>query len=175
MTPRSQWVLPVVIGSVIGVIVIVAVIFGVRWSRSTWGDSVATGTTSPTTVTSVVTQTTTVARSTTRTPGSRTTEPRTTESRTTPERETTGAERTTRPAPVPPVASAHWYAQFGAFDDYDNAVAVRDEHYGSLILPGEMLGSPARYVVARPATSQAVAQQVCDHFSTGHCLVKERW
>ncbi|MGW0035926.1 SPOR domain-containing protein [Gordonia sp. NPDC003376] len=164
MTRRPQWVLPVIIGSVIGLIVIVAVIFGVRWSRSTWGDSMATATTSPTTITSVMTQTTTVSR----TP---TTELQTPEPQT-PEREPT--DRTTRAAPVPPVASAQWYAQFGAFDDYDNAVAVRDEHYGSLIMPGEMLGSVAGYVVARPAASRAVAQQVCDRFSSGQCVVKER-
>lgn len=164
---RPPWVVPVVVGCVVGLIAVAAVIVGLKLSGGQWntGPSTAAGSTAPTVV---VTQTTTESATPTET-----TPDDTTPEDTTPQ----GSEPSDAPTPslpVPPVADTVWYAQFGAFGSYRRAEQARDNHYGSLILPGEMLGSGSRYVVARPAESRTDAEDVCAHFDSGSCVVKQR-
>ena len=171
---RSPWVIPVVVGAVIGVIVIGAVIVGIKLSRGQWNSVDAESTSGSTTSTVVVTETTTESPTTTEdtTPP----EDTTSEDTTMPEdpAQANQSDQQTSSLPVPPIADTSWYAQFGAFNDYDRAESVRDKHYGSLILPGEMVGSSSRYVVARPTASRGDAEAVCAEFSTGSCVVKPR-
>ena len=164
---RPPWVVPVVVGCVVGLIAVAAVIVGLKLSGGQWntGPSTAAGSTAPTIV---VTQTTTESATPTET-----TPDDTTPEDTTPQ----GSEPSDAPTPslpVPAVADTVWYAQFGAFGSYRRAEQARDNHYGSLILPGEMLGSGSRYVVARPAESRTDAEDVCAHFDSGSCVVKQR-
>lgn len=164
---RPPWVVPVVVGCVVGLIAVAAVIVGLKLSGGQWntGPSTAAGSTAPTVV---VTQTTTESATPTET-----TPDDTTPEDTTPQ----GSEPSDAPTPslpVPAVADTVWYAQFGAFGSYRRAEQARDNHYGSLILPGEMLGSGSRYVVARPAESRTDAEDVCAHFDSGSCVVKQR-
>ncbi|MBE7192722.1 hypothetical protein LH935_15160 [Gordonia polyisoprenivorans] len=164
---RPPWVIPVVVGCVVGLIAVAAVIVGLKLSGGQWntGPSTAAGSTAPTVV---VTQTTTESATPTET-----TPDDTTPEDTTPQ----GSEPSDAPTPslpVPAVADTVWYAQFGAFGSYRRAEQARDNHYGSLILPGEMLGSGSRYVVARPAESRTDAEDVCAHFDSGSCVVKQR-
>lgn len=169
---RPPWVIPVVVGCVVGLIAVAAVIVGLKLSGGQWntGPSTAAGSTAPTVV---VTQTTTESATPTETTPDDTTPEDTTPEDTTPQ----GSEPSDAPTPslpVPAVADTVWYAQFGAFGSYRRAEQARDNHYGSLILPGEMLGSGSRYVVARPAESRTDAEDVCAHFDSGSCVVKQR-
>ncbi|OPX14896.1 hypothetical protein [Gordonia sp. i37] len=159
---RPPWVVPVVVGCVVGLIAVAAVIVGLKLSGGQWntGPSTAAGSTAPTIV---VTQTTTESATPTET---------TTDDTTPADSEPSDAP--TPSLPVPPVADTVWYAQFGAFGSYRRAEQARDNHYGSLILPGEMLGSGSRYVVARPTSSRTDAEDVCAHFDSGSCVVKQR-
>ncbi|MEP9414010.1 hypothetical protein ABLE92_06610 [Gordonia sp. VNQ95] len=172
---RSPWVIPVIVGVVVGVIVVGAVIVGVKLSRGQWNSVEAESDSGSTTSTVVITETAPATTPTT----AETSRPSSTEDLDDsgggadsggPDGDDTG----TPDLPVPPIADTEWYAQFGAFDDYGGAEAVRDEHYGSLILPGEMVGSSSRYVVARPTRSRGDAEDVCAQFSDGACIVKHR-
>jgi hypothetical protein len=173
---RSPWLIPVVVGVVVGVIVVGAVIVGVKLSRGQWNSVDAESGSGSTTSTVVITETAPATTSTT----AETTAPSPTDG---PDDSDDGPDDSggangggtgTPDLPVPPIADTEWYAQFGAFDDYGGAEAVRDEHYGSLILPGEMVGSSSRYVVARPTRSRGDAEDVCAQFSDDACIVKHR-
>ncbi|MGB3303156.1 SPOR domain-containing protein [Gordonia sp. (in: high G+C Gram-positive bacteria)] len=77
-------------------------------------------------------------------------------------------------AATPPVQSpsSPWYAQFGAYNNYDNAQAEVSLHDGAVILPGSRVGSTSAYVVVRPTASEAEAQRVCAKFAEGSCYVR---
>lgn len=185
---RRPWVIPVIVGGLIGLIVVTGVVVGLKLAADDdWASAVDTATSSTTTSSTPSTVTVTeTAPATTDSPDPDSTDPDSTDpdstspdttdpdstSPDTTDPDTTDPDSTS--LPVPPVADAAWYAQFGAFDDYARAEVVRDEHYGSLILPGEMVGSSARYVVARPTDSRHAAQQVCAQFADGGCIVKHR-
>ncbi|WP_246007756.1 SPOR domain-containing protein [Gordonia oryzae] len=160
---RPPWVVPVVVGCVVGLIIVAAVIVGLTLSGGPWNTGSSTAADSTAAPTVVVTETTTESA----TPTETTTGDNTQEN-------SDPSDTPTPSLPVPPVADTVWYAQFGAFGSYRRAEQARDNHYGSLILPGEMLGSGSRYVVARPAESRADAEDVCAHFDSGTCVVKQR-
>lgn len=79
---------------------------------------------------------------------------------------------TDSPQPTVPATGTAWYAQFGAFNNYDNAQATAAEHYGAVVLPGSTLGLDTAYVVVRPAASQDEAASVCAKFAEGSCYVR---
>lgn len=168
---RPPWLIPVLIGVVVGLVVIGGVALGLSLSRGGFKSSVASATDSSTTQVTV-TETSPAQRETPDDSDDVGSEPDSEDSQS-PESVSPDQDSAEPELPVPPVSETTWYAQFGAFLDYDNAVQVRDQHYGSLILPGEMVGSSSRYVVARPAASRSDAEYVCAQFDTGACVVRE--
>lgn len=69
-------------------------------------------------------------------------------------------------------SAADWYAQLGAFNDYDNAVASRDAHAGSQLLPGSAVGSSSEWIVVMAASSQNDAAQICARYGESSCYVR---
>ena len=171
---RPPWLLPVLIGVAVALVVIGAVALGLQLSHRGAHSTPASGASATTGVTVTVTESSAADEpETSAEPDSTDLPDRTDDSDEPSDDSPEGADESTPNIDVPPIARAAWYAQFGGFNDYDNAVSVRDEHYGALILPGEMVGSQSRYVVARPTRSRAEAQAVCDHFRSGECVVKQ--
>ncbi|GAA4747487.1 protein kinase [Gordonia alkaliphila] len=76
--------------------------------------------------------------------------------------------------PPPPLDSARYFAQFGAFNTLDAARASSSEHYGAVVVDGYVVGSSSRYVVVRATTSWDEAERVCAKFAEGQCYPRER-
>ncbi|GEE03250.1 hypothetical protein nbrc107696_36960 [Gordonia spumicola] len=161
MNTRRDWVLPAIVGVIV---VLVGVLGIVAWLVMTDKPS-----TSAADEASSV-PTTTLRQAPQRTSTVTVTPPQTVTQTVQPPVTVTQTPRTTIAAPDS--GSAPYYAQFGAFDSYENAVAMRDQHYNSVITSGSSVGSSSRWVVVRPASSYSEAASVCAQFSDGSCVVK---
>ncbi|MFT4087563.1 MAG: hypothetical protein QM658_10485 [Gordonia sp. (in: high G+C Gram-positive bacteria)] len=150
---RNGWLAPVIVALVFALIGVIGIfVWLVVHEESKSSDSAAASTTSPTQVVTVTPQEPTV------------TEAPPTVTQTT----VTVTPETSAPAP----SSGGWYAQIGAFNEYDNAVNTRNANPGSQILSGSAVGLSTNYVVVFSASSQSAADAICSNYPSGGCYVK---
>ncbi|MFT4126013.1 MAG: hypothetical protein QM662_07255 [Gordonia sp. (in: high G+C Gram-positive bacteria)] len=165
--PRPAWLVPVLVVVLIGSLALAGT---VAWLLVTSSGS-SSDEADPAAQTGAVTQAPVAAAPTVTVPPTVTAAPQPTVTVT----QTPAPTVTQTPEPTvtatPEAAGGQWYAQFGAFNVYENAVERRGQHYGSQIVPGSQVGLAVNYVVVRPTSSQAEAAQVCSNFAADACYV----